>query len=84
MKLLKLLSFLSVFFCWANAELSVQNVTGKLLDEQGNPLPYANIVMLSLPDSAFVAGTVSDDNGAFMLQPCDERKVLFSVKWKWK
>jgi len=76
MKLLKLLTFLSVFFCWANAGLSAQNVTGKLLDEQGNPLPYADIVMLSLPDSAFVAGTVSDDNGAFMLQPCDERKFL--------
>lgn len=42
------------------------NVSGKLLDEQGNPLPYANVVMLAWPDLAFVAGTVSDDNGAFM------------------
>lgn len=73
---MKLLTFLAVFLSLANTELSAQNVTGKLLDEQGNPLPYANIVMLSLPDSAFVAGTVSDDNGAFMLQPCDGRKLL--------
>lgn len=76
MKLLKLLSLLAVFFCLAATKLSAQNVSGKLLDEQGNPLPYANIVMLALPDSAFVAGTVSDDNGAFILQPCDGRKLL--------
>ena len=34
--------------------LSAQTVSGKLIDENSQPLPYANVVLLSLPDSAFV------------------------------
>ncbi len=39
-------------------------VTGKVIDEQQQPVPYANIVLLSLPDSAFVAGRISNVKGA--------------------
>ena len=41
--------------------LSAQTVSGKLIDENSQPLPYANVVLLSLPDSAFVNGTISTD-----------------------
>ena len=47
--------------------LSAQNVTGRLFDQQGQPLAYANIVLLSLPDSAFIAGVVSKEDGTFDL-----------------
>ena len=33
--------------------LSAQTVSGKLIDEKEKPLPFANVVLLSLPDSAF-------------------------------
>ena len=39
--------------------VSAQTVSGKLIDENSQPLPYANVVLLSLPDSAFVNGTIS-------------------------
>ena len=48
--------------------LSAQAVGGKLVDENGRPLAYANVVVLSLPDSAFVTGTVSNEDGAFRLR----------------
>ena len=38
----------------ATLALQAQTLTGKLIDEKNQPLPYANIVLLSLPDSAFV------------------------------
>lgn len=44
-----------------------QQVTGKIVDETDTPVPYANIVWLTLPDSAFVAGTVSNEDGTFAL-----------------
>lgn len=44
-----------------------QTVSGKLIDEDCQPLPYANVVLLSLPDSAFVSGTVSREDGTFTL-----------------
>ena len=47
--------------------VSAQTFTGKIVDEKSQPLPYANVVLLSLPDSVFVTGTVSDESGAFTL-----------------
>ena len=38
--------------------LSAQIVSGRLMDENSQPLPYANVVLLSLPDSVFVSGTI--------------------------
>ena len=45
-----------------------QTLIGWVIDEKSQPLPYANVVLLSLPDSAFVTGTVSDESGAFTLK----------------
>ena len=52
----------------ATFALQAQTFTGKVVDEKSQPLPYANVVLLSLPDSAFVAGTVSDESGSFTLR----------------
>lgn len=52
----------------ATFALQAQTFTGKVVDEKSQPLPYANVVLLSLPDSAFVTGTVSDESGAFTLK----------------
>ena len=47
--------------------LFAQAVKGKVVDENNKPLPYANVVLLSLPDSAFVSGTISAEDGTFSL-----------------
>ena len=41
--------------------------TGKVVDESGLPAPFANVVLLNATDSAFVAGTTTDAEGAFTL-----------------
>ena len=43
-------------------------LTGRIVDENQHPFPYANVVWLSLPDSAFVTGAVSDEDGRFSLK----------------
>lgn len=53
-------------------------VTGKVIDEQQQPVPYANIVLLSLPDSAFVAGSISNEEGAFSLNVKETRMCFAS------
>ncbi len=63
----------------ATFALRAQSLTGKLIDENRQPLPYANIVLLSLPDSAFVAGVVSGDDGTFTINaPCRNRLIRIS------
>ena len=42
-----------------------QDVGGRVINENGQPLPFVNVVLLSLPDSAFVHGAVTDENGMF-------------------
>ena len=64
--------------------LSAQTVSGKLIDENSQPLPYANVVLLSLPDSAFVNGTISGEDGSFTLQATSENQIvkIFSIGYK--
>ena len=58
MKLIKVF-LLGLFGIILPVSLSAQTISGKLIDENSQPLPYANVVLLSLPDSAFVNGTIS-------------------------
>ena len=44
-----------------------QDVGGKVIDQKGQALPFVNVVLLSLPDSAFVQGAVTDERGVFRI-----------------
>ena len=46
------------------ASVQAQNISGKLVDEQEQPLAYANIVLLQA-DSTFITGQTSDEKGGF-------------------
>ena len=56
--------------------LNAQNITGKIVDEQGEPMGFANIVALSLPDSAFVSGTISKEDGTFAFDVEEKAQLL--------
>nr|WP_239465302.1 carboxypeptidase-like regulatory domain-containing protein [Bacteroides mediterraneensis] len=56
--------------------LSAQTVSGRLMDENSQPLPYANVVLLSLPDSVFVSGTISGEDGSFTLEATSRNQIL--------
>ncbi len=45
--------------------LQAQTIKGKVVDNDGNPLEFVNVILRSLPDSAFVAGTVTTEDGTF-------------------
>lgn len=61
----KILSFL---FCLiAVISASAQNVTGKVTDENNAPLDFVNVVILNA-DSAFVAGTITAEDGSFLFE----------------
>lgn len=56
--------------------LRAQSITGKVVDEQQQPVAYANVVLLKM-DSTFVEGTLSKEDGAFSLKG---RKGEFLLK----
>ena len=51
----------------AAVTVSAATFTGTVVDELSQPFAFANVVLLNPTDSAFVAGTMTDDAGAFSL-----------------
>lgn len=56
--------------------LAAQAVTGRVVDDKGQPLSYTNVVALSLPDSSFVTGVMTDDDGTFTLETPETGRLL--------
>lgn len=56
--------------------LNAQTFTGKVVDETNSPIEFANIVLLSLPDSTFVQGTISDQTGTFFIAGSGKQNLL--------
>ena len=48
-------------------QAKTQDWGGLVVDEKGEPMPYVNVVLLSLPDSAFVQGAMTDEHGVFKI-----------------
>ena len=55
-----------------------QDWGGRVIDEKGEPMPFVNVVLLSLPDSAFVQGAMTDMDGVFKIVT-DVNAGLFKV-----
>lgn len=56
----------------AMTPMMAQNITGRVVDAKGEPLAFANIVLLGRQDSVFVKGTVSGEDGDFSIDsPCN-------------
>lgn len=53
-----------------------QNVSGQVVDARGNGIPYINVVALSLPDSAYVTGIMTDSIGRFGFDVPPEGRLL--------
>ena len=51
----------------AMTQMMAQNITGKVMDTKGEPLAFANVVLLNRTDSAFVKGAVSGEDGSFVI-----------------
>ena len=54
--------------------------TGRVVDETQAPVPFANVVLLNASDSAFVAGTMTDDKGLFALTG-DAMKPIIKISY---
>ena len=55
-----------------------QNITGHIIDEQSQPMPFANVVLVNRVDSTFIAGAVTKDDGTFDIST-DKQDGLLKV-----
>ena len=57
-----------------------RHLTGTIIDEQGQPLSYANVAVLNPADSTLLCGGVSNESGIFVI-PIDQQKVLARISY---
>lgn len=62
--ILLFLSFELLSIC----QVMAQNVKGKIVDGTGKPVSFANVVLLNRQDSSFVKGTISGNDGGFLIE----------------
>ena len=72
-RLLLLLAMLS-----ATTFAIAQNINGRIIDEQSQPMPFANVVLVNRSDSAFIAGAVTKDDGTFSIST-DKQDGLLKI-----
>ena len=53
-------------------------VIGRVIDEKGLPIEFANIALLQPGDSTFINGGVSNENGDFVI-PCSRQSVVMKL-----
>ena len=63
----RLTVLMAVMMMTVTATAKKQDIGGRVIDESGAPVPYVNVVLLSLPDSAFVQGATTDEQGIFKI-----------------
>lgn len=51
-------------------------IRGRVIDEQSQPLPFVNVVLLNSADSAFIQGTVTKGDGTFTIETDRNDRLL--------
>ena len=64
--------------CLVAIASTAQGICGRVIDEQAQPMPFANVVLVSRADSAFIAGVVTKDDGTFSIST-DKQDGLLKV-----
>lgn len=59
---------------------TARHLTGRIIDEQGEPVPFANVLLLQVADSSVVAGGVSNEAGVFVV-PFEPEAVIAKVSY---
>src|SRR5687768_15120736 len=54
-------------------------VSGKLTDSIGHPLPYASVLLLRSNDTSLVKAASTDETGAYQLQYNGEGKYILQI-----
>lgn len=56
-------------------------IKGTVSDSENKPIEFANVAIYSLPDSTLIAGTTTDDSGAFLLTADNSSHKLLRVSF---
>ena len=62
--------------CLVAMASTAQGISGRVIDEQSQPMPFANVVLLNRTDSVFIVGAVTKDDGTFTIETENQDGLL--------
>ena len=72
---LKMVALVATVMMSLTAQAETQDVGGRVIDQNGEPLGFVSVALLSA-DSTYIQGATSDENGEFMIQTSDACCIL--------
>ncbi len=63
----KMVLFVMMFLGYAIESLMAQSISGKVVDEKNNPLPYVSVVLQSIQGASYVGGVATNTEGLFSI-----------------
>ncbi|HSI77510.1 MAG TPA: TonB-dependent receptor [Lunatimonas sp.] len=69
----------TLLFLFYNPLFAQMQISGTVQDPEGQPLSYANVLLLSVLDSSLVKGAVSEHNGGFSVEELENKAYLLSI-----
>ena len=63
------------------AQVESVTISGVVKDNSGQPLPYVNVVLLAEKDKAFIAGTVTNEEGRYTVSNIKPGNYLMEVSY---
>ena len=73
---------ITLLILFTNSLFAQHTIKGKLVTETNNPVAFANVILLDAQDSTSVyKGTISEDNGEFLLEEIASNDYLLKVSF---
>ena len=70
------MKYIILFFCiLLSATTYAQTLTGRIIDQQNQPVSFANVIVLD-SDSTFINGNVSGEDGKFQIEVAKQAALL--------
>lgn len=79
MRVVQKLVYFPLLFLLTTSFFAQRQISGTVQNAAGQPLAYANVLLLSVSDSSLVKGVVSEENGQFSVEELENEACLLSV-----
>lgn len=70
-----------LLICIFISSFSYSQISGKLIDEDKQPIEFCSVQLLSLPDSVFIAGAVGNQQGVFQLNEVIDVNYFLKISY---